>query len=101
MVDRKAANVVMLDLRQVSIIADYFVICSGDNERHVQAIVKELLEKLRPQGTRPLWIEGTGDTGWVILDYGSVVVHVFTPAVRDYYHLERVWSDARPVVVIQ
>lgn len=101
LVDRKAANVVMLDLRPVSILADYFIICNGENERHVQALLRELLEKLGEQGVDPLWVEGTGDSGWVILDYGSVVVHVFTPAMRDYYQLEKVWSDARPVVVIQ
>jgi ribosome-associated protein len=91
----------MLDLQKVSILADFFVIATGENERHIRALGKEIKESLGENDIDPLWIEGTGETGWVIFDYGTTVVHLFSSALRSYYQLEKVWSDARPVVVIQ
>jgi ribosome-associated protein len=90
-----------LDIRPISLLADYFVICSGETERQVKAIVDEITEKGKEDGVRPLHIEGAPPSGWVLVDYGDVIVHVFAPAVRDYYQLEKLWSDASMVVRIQ
>ncbi len=91
----------MLDLRSISLLADYFVICSGESERQVKAIVDEIIEKTKEGGVRPLHIEGDPPSGWVLVDYGGVIVHVFAPAVRSYYQLEKLWSDALVVVRMQ
>lgn len=99
--DKQADEIVLLDIRKLSAIADYFVICSGDNERQLRAIVEHIDETVqRDFGMNPR-IEGTTETGWVILDYGDIVVHIFSAAQRDYYRLERLWSKAPPVVVVQ
>ncbi len=88
----------MLDTRAVSFIADYFVIATADNERQLKAIADEIQKQLKAQSTLPLGVEGTPNSGWLLLDYGSVIAHLFSPDMRDYYHLERLWAQA-PVVV--
>lgn len=99
--DRQASDIVMLDLKPLSTVADYFVICSGESDRQLKAIVNAIDEGIsREFGLDPR-IEGTADTGWVLLDYGDVVVHIFSAALRDFYRLERLWSKATPVVVVQ
>jgi ribosome-associated protein len=87
-----------LDLHSISVLADYFVICSGESERQVKAIVDEITKKIKEEGVRPWHIEGDSSSGWVLVDYGGVIVHVFSPVMRSYYQLEELWSDA-PVVV--
>jgi ribosome-associated protein len=99
--DRKGSEIVMLDVRPVSILADYFIICTGATERQIKAIVDEVLERADQVGMKPFHIEGTPDSGWVIVDYGSIIAHIFMPAQRDYYQLERLWADASLVVSIQ
>ena len=99
--DKLAADILLLDVRSLTTIADYFVICSGNSERQAQAIARDVLDKAAADGIKPLHDEGLTDSRWVLLDYGSVIVHVFTPAERDYYRLERLWSRAVPVVRIQ
>lgn len=99
--DRKGLDIIMLDVRPVSLLADYFIICSADTERQVKAIIDEILERADQSGLRPVQIEGTPASGWVILDYGSIIAHIFMPAQRDYYQLERLWSDAPLVVRMQ
>ena len=96
--DKKAYDVVVLDLRKLFPLAQYFVICTGESEKQVDAITREVSEKLEEEGVRPLGVEGTPDSGWVLMDYGDVILHVFLPAQRDYYDLEGLWRDA-PVVV--
>ena len=91
----------MLDLRSVSTLADYFVICSGESERQVKAIVGEITEKTKAEGVRPLHIEGESSSGWLLVDYSSVIVHIFSPIMRDYYQLEKLWSNALVVVRMQ
>lgn len=89
----------MLDIGRLTTIADYFVICNGNSERQLKAITDDVLEKLKKDdGIAPLHIEGTEGSGWILLDYGSVIVHVFTPTERQYYKLESIWSEA-PVVL--
>jgi len=91
-------DIVMLDIRAVSILADYFVLCTARVGRQARAIQEELVKGLRAKGIRPLSVEGEAAGGWVVLDYGVVIVHIFTPAEREYYQLEELWSEA-PVVV--
>ena len=99
--DKKGSDIVLLDLRSISLLADYFVICSGESERQVKAIVDEITEKIKEEGIRPLHIEGDSSSGWVLVDYGGVIVHIFAPVVRGYYQLEKLWSDALVVVRMQ
>lgn len=100
--DKKGADIVLLDIRRVSLLADYFVICSGASERQVRAIVDEILEKVKKEaGIIPLNVEGVPSSGWVLVDYGSVIVHIFAPSLREYYSLEKLWSEATMVVRVQ
>ncbi len=100
--DKQGSDIVLLDLRSVSLLADYFVICSGESERQVRAIVNEVTEKIKKEeGIKPLQIEGDPSSGWVLMDYGSIIVHVFAPVMRGYYQLEELWSDAPTVARIQ
>ena len=99
--DKQASEIVMLDLRKLNTIADYFVICSGESDRQLKAILEAIDEGISRELRRDARIEGTSDTGWVLLDYGDVVVHIFSVALRDYYRLERLWSKATPVVIVQ
>ena len=99
--DKKAEDIVMLDIRGLSIISDYFVICTGTSDRQVRAIAKDIDEQLGDHGRNAAHVEGLTDAHWVLLDYGSVIVHVFDPATRDYYRLEKLWAEAPRVLVIQ
>ena len=93
--DKKAADVVQLDLRGVLGYTDYFVICTGATARQVKAIQDAIVEALKDEGRLvPKRVEGTPDGGWVLLDYIDVVVHVFMPQMREFYRLEHLWSEA-------
>jgi ribosome-associated protein len=96
--DKKAVDIVLLRTTEVTSIADYFVICSGRSDRQVQALARAIADDLRDEGIRPLGVEGRGAARWVLLDYGSVIVHLFAPEEREYYGLERLWSNAAQVV---
>ncbi len=99
MSDKKASDIVVLDLRGLTYIADYFVIGNGTTERQIRALADEVEQRLK-QDDRivPYQVEGTSASGWVLIDYGEVIVHIFSPSERDYYKIEKIWSDA-PVVV--
>lgn len=88
----------MLDVRKATYLADYFVICSATSERQMTALSERIHDKTDEIGVPLFHQEGTADTGWVLLDYGDVIVHIFSAALRSFYHLERVWSDATTVV---
>src|SRR5713226_3206990 len=97
--DKQASDVVLLDIRGVSLIADYFVICTAGSERQASAILKDLSERLLEEFARkPMHTEGKPDSGWVLLDYGDVIVHVFSPTERTFYNLEQLWAAATPIV---
>jgi ribosome-associated protein len=96
--DKKGSDIVLLRTAEVTTMADYFVICSGRSERQVQALSQAIVDELRDDAIRPLGIEGKGAARWVLIDYGSVIVHVFAPEEREYYGLERLWSNAAQVV---
>jgi ribosome-associated protein len=95
--DRKAVDLRVLHLGAVSDFTDYFLICTGTSERQVQAIADAVEERLRQDGRRPLSAEGYSHGQWVLLDYGDLLVHVFTESRRGFYGLERLWSDAPDV----
>jgi len=95
--NKKAMDVTVLDIRAVSIIADYFIICGGRTDTQVQAIVEKIQEDLKREGLIALRREGFREANWVLLDYGDVIIHVFQGAERQFYNLERLWGDARVV----
>lgn len=99
--DKQAANIVVLDIREVSSFADYFVICSGDSDRQLDAIWREIEERLGQDGVVPYRVEGTAESGWIVIDLGDVVVHIFSQDLREYYKLEELWHQATPVLKIQ
>lgn len=95
--DKKAQRVVTLNLIGISLIADYFVICSGNSDVQVQSIATEIRKQADAAGNRVRGIEGYDSARWVLVDLGDVVVHVFHRDEREYYNLERIWSDAKVV----
>jgi ribosome-associated protein len=99
--DKKAADIVLLDVSELTSMADYFVICSGGSERQLGAIGDGIAEKLREEGVRPIGREGGANSHWTLLDFGAVIVHIFAPPERDYYQLERHWSKAKTVLRVQ
>lgn len=92
--DKQGERIVVLDVRELIVITDYFVICSGSSDRQVRTIIDAVEESLRADDRRPVRREGEIDAHWMLLDYVDVVVHVFGEEERDYYDLERLWSDA-------
>ena len=99
--DKQAADIVLLDVQGVCSFADYFVICSGDSQRQIQALYDEVGHALKKEGILPNHHEGTVDSGWLLLDFGNVIVHIFAPFEREYYQLDKLWSQAKPVIRIQ
>lgn len=93
---KKALDIKAIHITEYSIVADYFIVASGTSNTHVKSLADDLEYELKQQGVEPDHIEGRA-TGWILLDYGSVIVHVFTPESREYYNLERLWSDAQTV----
>lgn len=95
--DHKAIDLTILEVKDLSSFTDYFVISSGNSDRQVQAIASHIEEKLKKQGLHPLGIEGKREGRWILLDYGDVVIHIFYHPIREFYELERLWSDAQKV----
>jgi ribosome-associated protein len=96
--DKKGNDIVMLRTAELTSMADFFVICSGRSDRQVSALSGAIIDELRRDGIRPLGTEGRNSSRWVLLDYGTVIVHVFAPEEREYYGLERLWGKAAQVV---
>jgi ribosome-associated protein len=92
--DRKGVDLLVMDLRGISNATDYFVIVSGTSDMHVRAIAEHIIEELKQEGERPSHVEGLRGGRWVLIDFIDFVVHVFHPAARDFYQLERLWGDA-------
>jgi ribosome-associated protein len=97
--DRKAIDLMVLDLAPVSDAADYFVIASGSSDTHVRSLAEHVTEVLRAENMRPHHEEGVAAGRWALLDFVDCVVHIFHPTLREYYQLERLWADAAPVPV--
>jgi ribosome-associated protein len=100
--ERKGENIVLLDLRPDAIIADFFVICTGNSDRQLRALSEYVREAMKTGYDKlPFSVEGTPESGWVLMDYGNIVVHLFIEEKRRYYDLETLWQDAQVLVSIQ
>lgn len=97
--DKKGFDIKVLDLRELTTITDYFVIVSGNSTTQVTAIADEIQKKMDEAGYEMIGIEGYREARWILLDYGSVVVHVFHKEERDFYNLEKVWADSKELVL--
>ena len=98
-VEFKAQDVTLLDLKTVSDMTDYFLIASGTSDTHVRSMAEHVMEEMRREGTRVQHVEGLAQGRWVLLDYVDFVVHLFHPTLRQFYQLERLWSDAEVIAV--
>lgn len=98
---KKAADIVILNMRDVCSYTDFFVICSGRSTRQAKAICDEVRLQIKKDGTSPVSLEGELKGDWILMDYLSVVVHIFTPEARDFYRLEVLWKDAPRVEMVQ
>ena len=92
--DKRAGDLVVLDVQRVSSVTDYFLICSGKSTTHLETITDAIRVELRSEGVNVLHAEGVAESGWVLLDYGDVLMHVFLEDTRAYYSLERLWGDS-------
>lgn len=99
--DKKASDIVLLEIGGLTTLADYFVICSGQSDRQLGAIVDGIASALRDEGIRPVGREGKANAHWLLIDYGSVIVHVMAPPERDFYQLEKLWADAPLLLRLQ
>jgi ribosome-associated protein len=100
-IDKKASDVTLLDVGKVTTLADYFLIVTGTSERQLKAIADGIQDRLRELGVRRIAREGEPSDGWILLDYGQIIVHVFAPEQRTYYDLERRWSEAPTLLKVQ
>lgn len=99
---KKAENIILLDLRPDAIIADYFVICTGNSDRQIKAVADGVREAIKEKYSRlPKSVEGESHSGWVLMDYGDVLVHIFTEEQREFYNLEGFWNQANVLLSIQ
>ena len=100
--EKKGENILLLDIRELTSLTDYFIICSGTSERQLDALVSAVRQMTKQSlGILPLNVEGDPPSGWILIDYGPVVVHLFSPELRAYYDLEGLWREGRVVVRIQ
>ncbi|MBE0480869.1 MAG: ribosome silencing factor [Dehalococcoidia bacterium] len=98
--DRQAVDILMLDIREAANFADYFVICTAESDRQLRAIRDAIEESLAGEGIKPYRREGSEDSGWVLLDFSQIIVHIFSPPERAFYNIEKLWEKAVPVVRI-
>jgi len=92
--EKKAKNIIILNMQKVTSFADYSIVCSGNSDRQVQSIAQAIEENMKKNGFLPLGIEGERTAQWILMDYADIIVHVFYEPVRDLYDMERLWSDA-------
>ena len=98
-VDKKGSDIILLDLREYATFADYFLISNGENERQLKALAEDIALKVKDQaGASAFGIEGLASGGWILIDFGDLVVHLFSPQKRDYYSLEDIWDEAHVVL---
>ena len=99
--DKLSSNIVLLDTRGENRFADFFVICSADTPRQIRAIQEEIEHALKALGILPHHNEGTADSGWLLMDYGEMVVHIFSASLREYYQLDHLWEEASTLLKFQ
>ena len=95
--DKKAKEIIVLDVRKITSISDYFIVCSTTNERQARAIAEEMRMKLKEMGRREMGVEGMEDARWVLQDFGDIVLHIFHETQREFYDIEGLWADAKQV----
>jgi len=99
--EKKGENILLLDIREVASFTDYFVICSGTSDRMLDSLMESVLEKIKQEYSLPIRVEGLSQGGWMVADFGDVVLHLFSPDQRDYYRLEDLWERGRVLVRLQ
>ena len=99
--DKQATDIILLDIQGIASFADYFVLLSADSMRQINALVDDITLQLKTEGIQIGHKEGTSESGWVLLDYGDVLIHIFSPEEREYYRLEELWKDATALVQVQ
>ena len=95
--DRKGFNILALDVRGLSSITDFLLIAEGNVDRHVSSIGRAIIDELEERGEKPIFVEGLGTGDWAVLDYGEIMVHIFSPGLRERYSLERLWKESKIV----
>lgn len=101
-VEKKGSDIILLDIKEQAVFADYFIICSGDSRRQLQALANGVVADAREQAKiRPQNVEGDADGGWILVDFGEIIVHIFAEATREYYALEELWGEAYTVLRMQ
>jgi ribosome-associated protein len=99
--DKKGENIVLIDLQDLAIFADYFVICSGTSDRMIQGLVDATMDEIKKKYRLRARVEGLAEDGWMLLDYGEIILHIFSPQKRDYYRLEELWSRGKILLHLQ
>jgi ribosome-associated protein len=99
--NKQAGNIALLDIRKICSFADYFVICTAESGRQIEAIAEEIITRSKKLGLYPCRTEGDAESGWMLLDIGEIIVHIFSPEQREHYNLDDLWSEASPVLRIQ
>ncbi len=100
--EKKGSNITLLDIREQAVFADYFLLCNGDNVRQLDALIGSITEEAKKKAQMlPLGVEGEAESGWMLADFGDLIVHVFSPEKRRYYNLEELWSKAHRVLEMQ
>ena len=97
LLDKKAQNILVLDLRKAAFFTSFFVICTGTSSPHLKALEENLMDTLKTKGYKRYGTEGTPESRWILMDYGSIMIHIFEKERREYYNLERMWADAKIV----
>lgn len=101
MENKKGENIVLIDLQGIAIFADYFVICSGTTDRMIQALVDAAIDQVKKEYDINARVEGQSEDGWMLVDYGEIILHIFSPQRRDYYRLEELWSIGKVLLHVQ
>jgi ribosome-associated protein len=99
--EKKGENILLLDVHEITSFTDYFIICSGSSSRMLNALSDAVLEKTKDEFKKRNRVEGSPEAGWMVMDYGDVVVHLFDPALRAYYKLEELWKDGKVILRLQ
>ncbi len=99
--DKKGEDILLMDIHEISDFADYFVICTGTSDRMLHALADDLIDKIKTQAQVRGRVEGTPETGWILVDFGNLIVHLFSPDRRDYYRLEDLWAKGKILLRLQ
>ncbi len=101
MENKKGVDIILIDLQDIAIFTDYFVICSGSTDRMVQALVDSAIDQVKKEFKLNARVEGQSEDGWMLVDFGDIILHIFSPQRRDYYRLEELWSAGKVLLHVQ